>query len=64
MEHNIEATQTPPHACRGFEDLMAWQLARRLMIECHKMADTLPAHERYDLVTDSPLIQERDGQYR
>jgi len=50
MEHNIEATQTPPHACRGFEDLKAWQLARRLMIECHKMADTLPAHERYDLV--------------
>ena len=34
---------------RRFEDLKAWQLARRLMIECHKMADSLPAKERYDL---------------
>ena len=35
---------------KGFEDLKAWQLARQLMIECHKMADTLPVHEQYDLV--------------
>jgi len=34
---------------KGFEDLKAWQLARRLMIECHKVADGLPAKERYDL---------------
>jgi four helix bundle protein len=34
---------------QGFEDLKAWQLARRLMIECHKVADALPAKERYDL---------------
>ncbi len=34
---------------KGFEDLKAWQLARRLMIECHKVADSLPAKERYDL---------------
>jgi four helix bundle protein len=36
-------------ANRGFEDLKAWQLARRLMIECHKLATTLPATERFDL---------------
>lgn len=36
-------------AGRGFEDLKAWQLARRLMIECHQVADALPAKERYDL---------------
>jgi len=36
-------------ANRGFEDLKAWQLARRLMIECHKLAATLPAIERFDL---------------
>jgi four helix bundle protein len=34
---------------RGFEDLRAWQLARRLMIECHELANTLPAIERFDL---------------
>ena len=34
---------------KGFEDLKAWRLARRLMIECHKLADALPARERYDL---------------
>lgn len=34
---------------KGFEDLKAWQLARQLMIECHKVADALPAKERYDL---------------
>ena len=36
-------------ANKGFEDLMAWQLARRLMIECHRLAETLPAIERFDL---------------
>ncbi len=34
---------------RGFEDLKVWQLARRLMIECHKLANMLPPQERYDL---------------
>ena len=34
---------------RGFEDLECWQLARQLMIECHRIADQLPVHERYDL---------------
>lgn len=34
---------------KGFEDLRVWQLARRLMIECHKIADALPSKERYDL---------------
>lgn len=34
---------------KGFEDLRAWQLARRLMSECHKLAATLPAIERFDL---------------
>nr|HID12978.1 four helix bundle protein [Anaerolineae bacterium] len=34
---------------RGFEDLRAWQLARQLMIECHRLADALPFKERYDL---------------
>jgi four helix bundle protein len=38
-------------AGRGFEDLKAWQLARRLMIECHQVADALPAKERYDLAS-------------
>ena len=36
-------------ANKGFEDLKAWQLARRLMIECHRLAETLPAIERFDL---------------
>lgn len=36
---------------RGFEDLKAWQLARRLMNECHQVADGLPAKERYDLAS-------------
>ena len=36
-------------ANKGFEDLKAWQLARRLMIECHGLAETLPAIERFDL---------------
>ncbi len=34
---------------KGFEDLKAWQLARQLMIECHKLAESLPPCERYDL---------------
>jgi four helix bundle protein len=34
---------------KGFEDLKAWQLARHLMIECHGLANTLPAVERFDL---------------
>ena len=36
---------------KGFEDLKAWQLARQLMIRCHKLADALPAKERYDLIS-------------
>lgn len=36
---------------KGFEDLKAWQLARQLVIECHKLADALPPHERYDLAS-------------
>ena len=36
-------------ANRGFEDLKAWQLTRRLMIESHELASTLPAIERFDL---------------
>ncbi|MEI2689652.1 MAG: four helix bundle protein [Anaerolineae bacterium] len=38
-------------ANRGFEDLKAWQLARQLMIECHRMAEALPVWERYDLTS-------------
>ena len=34
---------------RGFEDLKCWQLARRLMNECHELAKRLPSIERYDL---------------
>ena len=33
----------------GFEDLKCWQLARQLMLECHRLAERLPASERYDL---------------
>ena len=33
----------------GFEDLKCWQLARQLMLECHRLAEKLPASERYDL---------------
>ena len=35
---------------RGFEDLKAWQLAHRLMLECHALAKRFPPEERYDLV--------------
>lgn len=38
-------------AQKGFEDLKAWQLARQLMIECHRLADGLPPKERYDLAS-------------
>jgi four helix bundle protein len=34
---------------KGFEDLKVWQLAQRLMVECHKLAATLPTIERFDL---------------
>jgi four helix bundle protein len=40
-------------ANRGFEDLKAWQLARQLMIECHKTAEALPVWERYDLTSQA-----------
>lgn len=33
----------------GFQDLKCWQLARRLVIEVHKVAAQLPPIERYDL---------------
>ncbi len=36
---------------KGFEDLKAWQLARKLMMECHDIAKTLPAHEKFDLTS-------------
>ena len=36
---------------KGFEDLKAWQLARQLMLECHELANCLPAFERHDLVS-------------
>lgn len=36
---------------KGFEDLKCWQLARRLMQECHQLADALPTNERYDLTS-------------
>ena len=36
---------------RGFEDLKCWQIARRLMNECHEFAKSLPAIERYDLAS-------------
>jgi len=35
----------------GFEDLKCWQLARQLMLECHHLAEKLPAKERYDLAS-------------
>jgi len=42
-------TKNGETARKGFEDLKAWQLARQLVIECHKLADALPAKEQYDL---------------
>jgi four helix bundle protein len=42
-------TQGGEVAGKGFEDLKVWQLARQLMMECHKLADALPAKERFDL---------------
>ena len=43
-------SKTGEEANKGFEDLKAWQLARRLMIDCHELASRLPAIERHDLV--------------
>ena len=48
MKQQTKADQV---AWKGFEDLKAWQLARQLMTECHKLADVLPAKERYDLTS-------------
>lgn len=42
-------SKTGEEVSKGFEDLKAWQLARRLMIDCHASADRLPPSERYDL---------------
>jgi four helix bundle protein len=42
-------TQAEKAVWKGFEDLKAWQLARRLMVECHRLADGLPSKERHDL---------------
>jgi four helix bundle protein len=44
-----QKTKNGEQVGKGFEDLRAWQLARQLMIECHKLADGLPPKERYDL---------------
>ena len=44
-------TKAGEAAWKGFEDLRAWQLARQLMIECHKVANVLPTKERYDLTS-------------
>jgi four helix bundle protein len=35
----------------GFQDLKCWQLARRLVIEAHEVADQLPSIERNDLAS-------------
>jgi len=34
---------------RGFEDLEAYQLALEVMAKIHKLSETLPAKEKYDL---------------
>ena len=44
-------TKTGETLNKGFEDLQVWQLARRLMLACHDLADRLPPQERYDLVS-------------
>jgi four helix bundle protein len=46
-----QQTKSGQEVNKGFEDLKAWQLARQLMIECHKLAGALPAIERYDLAS-------------
>ena len=46
-----QQTKTGESANKGFEDLKAWQLARKLMIECHEVASSLPAHEKFDLAS-------------
>jgi four helix bundle protein len=60
-----QRTKEDDAAWRGFEDLKAWQLARELMIECHRLADTLPAKERYDLASKIVMsnIAEGYGRY-
>jgi four helix bundle protein len=44
-----QQTKSGEEVSSGFEDLKAWQLARRFMVECHKLADVLPSVERFDL---------------
>jgi len=46
-----QQTRTGEAVSKGFEDLKAWQLARKLMTECHEVAKTLPAHEKFDLAS-------------
>jgi four helix bundle protein len=46
MKKQTKSGQT---AQKGFEDLKAWQLARQLTNECHRLADALLPKERYDL---------------
>jgi len=46
-----QQTKDGETAVKGFEDLRAWQLVPRLMIECHKLAATLPTSERFDLAS-------------
>ncbi len=36
---------------QSFEDLKVWQLARRLMNECHKLTQGFPREEKYDLTS-------------
>ncbi len=44
-------TKAGEAAWKGFEDLRAWQLARQLMVGCHKVANVLPIKERHDLTS-------------
>lgn len=46
MKQSNRVGETPN---KSFEDLKTWQMARRLMIECHRVAEKLPTWERYDL---------------
>ncbi len=36
---------------QSFDDLKVWQLARRLMNECHKLTQGFPREEKYDLTS-------------
>lgn len=38
-----------PPALRSYRDLLVWQRAVDLAVECHRVADTLPAVQRYGL---------------